>query len=431
MVIKKIRIVNIEKRFKRSKTFKYPDHDYYLTRDPPPPYKETRDPYQKIGDWYYVIQLAMLAPIVGLSMINFSFDIWHIVVWSILAIPTVITIFNAIGSSAIRLMILAFEMSIADSMEKYMRLAQGTPGAGKSSLTISIAILIARIKWHMIQFKWWLIKKRYKKIINGKDIIKKQEAIEIKESYEYFSTPKFNTKTKQWYWVYPLLMTTIPVVVNGVRSTRLTIKQLLQGDKIPYGAVIHTEEIGLSLPPSLSKDPPRPLLETAKFIRQYFWAHLLMTEQNGSFVVKAFRDCTSEARFVLNQKWIFRPRLLLKIIDKLTDYFVKQDKPTPFKVKLMETLIRISKNVGGRKYTYQNFDTGVLGTRERKKTCVLPTYLYGYYDDRAFRNGYRAKDKPLNCKGWETLVLQKEQLHEIFPTDREVRDILEEIENAA
>lgn len=284
----------------------------------------------------------------------------------------------------------------------------GVPGSGKtSSLFFDMRIMAEKM--------WRKIKETYILLLPYLDEIRfwprqlREDAEEIIEAYNFYKDSG----------TVPCLWSTVPAFVDGVPVNITTQDHLMQRKRMPYGACVILDEISVILPAELFRTKPIEIKEMCKFPRHFGDFHFGSTEQGEKNMLIDFRNSTAENKCMIEQKWVLKPLLLIKLYNKIIDHQVKKFERTKkpmsrAKVNSLQILQRFIKNIGYRKYYY--FDSGNENdqSKSKVKTFILPPYLNVTYDSRAFKNGYRCKNKPLEVSKCYDIRLTNAELEKIF-----------------
>lgn len=283
----------------------------------------------------------------------------------------------------------------------------GVPGAGKTSSMFSDLKILADIMWAKIKAEYKLLKPYLKEIKYWSDEVK-EDAEEIVETYNFYKTSK----------TYPCFWSTVPAFVDGVPLNRLTADHLLQRKKLPYGTVAICDEMSLIMPQELHHNRPIEVKELCKFPRHIGDLKLGTTEQGKENMLNDFRRSASEFKCMVKQEWVLKPQFLID----LHSYFLNRvKKMTKFNANIFRIWQKINNSIGYRKYYYYDSGTEDNVQKTDVKTFILPAVLSVQYDDRAFRNIYRCKNKKLEVSSWSHLRLSQQEIEDIFTKELEER----------
>lgn len=352
---------------------------------------------KKIAKYYYMTLFIIPAIIFLRIVLDYHDTVAWWVCLGLVSPITLFTLINFLRDIACKLRVLAHNASI--TISKYLKMRFGQPGAGKSSSAIYDSKIMADKENKEIE-------REYKLLTPDLDKVDRMESIARDRAKEIIEVHDYNVTSG----AYPCLATTTPVYVDGVPANRLVADHLIQEEKLPYGTVGFIDEARQVLPPELHNTNPDCVLEMAKFSRQYGEFHFNLVDQakEGAFV--AWRRCTDSFDFMEDQKWVLKARFLFWLADFLTD---RMKKPTHRKVAFIKVLKKIAKHIGYRKYYYTDFGNEYKQSISKTKTFILPSFLNADYDDRAYRKGYRARNKQLNVIKWNSMEFTEEQIADI------------------
>lgn len=305
-------------------------------------------------------------------------------------------------------------------ISKYMVTRNGTPGAGKTSSLVYDAVILAKKMWLELRFRYALGLGKEKEIYASGDKEKIQRWERIKEAYLFYSAGD----------CVPCLWSNIPMKVGKLFTNICTRRHLEQVDRIAEYTVLIVDEVGsvVSIDETGRKERPIEIGELARWCRHFGEFHIYCTEQDKNNVNKDIRRCVCENKYMFLQKPVLKPLILSCLFNFLKDKFSK--KPTKRKSKLfsgfMENFEKFIKFSGYRKYFYKDFagtESGfssmvaygedkvpdLKSLKRGASTFILPAILNAVYDDRCYRNFYKAKDKPLVKNVWKSLVISSSQ----------------------
>ena len=349
--------------------------------------------------------LICLMPVIPIA-INFSNTFWWYVA---IAIPTPFAIWTLIYVIWDCVYKIRIKLHIASiNVDKSIIGRYGVPGSGKtSSLFFDMKIMADKM--------WQKIKEAYILLIPYLNEIRfwptalREDAEEIIEAYRFYKESG----------TYPCLWSTVPAFVDGVPVNIITQEHLMQQKKMPYGACCILDEISVILPPELFRNKPIEIKEMCKFPRHFGDFHFGSTEQGEKNMLIDFRNSTAENKCMIEQKWVLKPLFLIAIYNRLIDHYLNKFENTgkgmtKATANVLQIFHKFIKNIGFRKYYY--FDSGNENeqVKSKTKTFILPPYLNVTYDSRAFKNGYRCKDKPLEVSKCYALRLSSQELEKIF-----------------
>ncbi len=320
--------------------------------------------------------------------------------------------------------------------------ASGGPGSGKSSLTIVITVLRAKMMWLKLKFKAFSYRrKNYSKLSDDA----KKDYDEVINSYNYFIAHPNKI---------PCLFSNIPIKDYHDRfSYRLTKDHLFQKKRLPLYSVLFSDEIGNQFKATKGTNTNlEPLSQLARFIRHFFDGAWHCTEQEISKTFIDIRRVSGSNLWLYRQTWVMKPKRLSWLFDSLKStimyhenmlQFYKSDSKqychhlkaskrlsklfSPF----LNFLYKLICGIGWRKYEAQelgNFENG-NGKESAIKFIYVPACLNAKYSDRTYRALYSAKNLPLVQSEFTSLNLTEEELVELFKTTEEIEEEKKEKEN--
>ena len=305
-------------------------------------------------------------------------------------------------------------------ISKYMVTRNGTPGAGKTSSLVYDGVILARKMWLELRYQYAKDLAKEAKLYASGDKEKIQRWERIKEAYLFYSVGD----------CVPCLWSNIPMKVGKLFTNICTRRHLEQVDRIAEYTVLIVDEVGsvVSIDETGRKERPIEIGELARWCRHFGEFHIYCTEQDKNNVNKDIRRCVCENKYMFLQKPVLKPLILSWLFNFFKDKFSK--KPTKRKSQLfsgfMENFEKFIKFSGYRKYYYKDFagtesgfssmvaygEDKVPDLKQLKRgvsTFILPAILNAVYDDRCYRNFYKAKDKPLQKNVWKSLVISSNQ----------------------
>jgi len=279
----------------------------------------------------------------------------------------------------------------------------GPPGAGKTSLGGDTAVWVARRRWEDLKYEYHTRKRRIRTYIQlgMQEELEKFKAIE--EAYWFF-------KNNERGYI-PCLATTLGMRVDGRYSYKANNKFFLQTQRVPEYCVIFDDESGSTKGANTSSTVDCNVADFYRYVRHYGDYMLIMTEQGDDGAGKYIRKCLDNTIYCKQQKWIFKPELLLRIYRKVRNKMIRREEGGICKPRFNTFVYyfgEIIKTIGFRQISYRNMgnveheDGALKGTGGK---YYLPSRLIYDYDDRSYRFTYKAKDLPIELEGWTRLTL--------------------------
>lgn len=354
----------------------------------------------------------------------------------ILTLPLgVATVTNFVNLTRNGLGVALVNKHIEDILKQRSRVdfRKGPPGCGKSTQTLYEAKVLADKCWEELTYKYWLYKGIKEKELTP---FQKQEKADVIEAYVFYQSEG----------TIPCLWSNVPVTdEQGRKANKLTKAHLLQQEKLPYLSVLFSDEIGSQFEATKggnNKDL-KPLSLLGRFIRHFFDGFWRLTEQDEKKSFIDIRRVVERVVLCISQVWVMKPTILLWIYNRLKKHYVKKTrKADKYKEgsktynKLQRKVYRTSKHhskfmlkfkhyldcVGYRKYTvdereYNESDGTVLSSRT--KSFYTPSCLNVKYNDRCFKNLYKAKDKKLKPSKFKQNFLTDEDVSQMYDEIKE------------
>ncbi len=286
-------------------------------------------------------------------------------------------------------------------LSKHVITCNGTPGAGKTSSTVFDAVCMAYKQWRELKFKHWLNMGLKRSILKSSDKNKIKEYNDVEEAYSFWKESK----------AIPCLMSNTPIKAKGRYVARLTMEYIRQEKKIPYMTVLFFDEVGNELGNEKSNKKGE-LITTSEFFRycRHFGEfHILSCEQDAGNIFINMRRVVAENRYMLEQKAMLKPTVLKFIFNVLKSIFLFFNAEHHAKVfaRFMYNFGKFINACGYRYYKYRTTGNmeAKINQKGKKGSFVLPAPLNCEYDERSWRNEYKAKDKPLDLTIFESLIM--------------------------
>lgn len=306
----------------------------------------------------------------------------------------------------------------------------GAPGMGKTLVGTHAVYAMAKGSWEKLQFEYFcLIGRMLKKGYDIKNITvdnMPDDDREIYESYQYMITHEG----------IPCLGTNIPVYSKRYRrySYKMGPSYLRQERRASYRLVGLYDEIGTVFNFELSNDKSDDnkgltIADMVRFCRQHAEFRFVGTEQEGGNMYKGIRNVVARYREYTSLEFIFKPKFLQWLFDKLSNYFVKKMKFSQARMfgNFMNKFKKFLDNVGFFKVRYKDFGRkDELLTESRKGEVIyLPCCAEFIYDTRAFRFAYTARYMPIVMQVFKGMKLSAEEasafLRANYPKEKEER----------
>ena len=361
---------------------------------------------------------------------------------------------------------------VLSTMSDYVRMKQGCSGTGKSSSGSHEATYMAEECKAMLLNEYWLLS-------NKRNLTEREELdfYETKKAYDYYLSKdaelkaqaerniaernkalqsewerikalpndKYKRREKQQYRRHSAMVkrankneiigcvwclwSNIPIRVGNRMSCTATVRHLLQLDYLPKFTILIWDEIGNTLSKQgFSQTQITQFIEELfRYPRHYNEMRIIMTEQEGNNVLISTRkNIAFIDYFTEPQKSIMKP-LLFKIAKALIEYYVKAHNynvQSHWLAGLYNYACTMYRNIGFRIFSVMRIGNqeqagaGQVLTKERKRVAFAT--LNCEYDDRCYRQGYKAKGKAVNGVIWNKLNLSEQDIED----ERELRENL-------
>lgn len=301
----------------------------------------------------------------------------------------------------------------------------GAPGMGKTLTAVHATYWMAVGSWRRLQHEYFCLMGRMQK----KNYVQTEDDKEIYESYQYMiKNPGI-----------PCLGTNIPVYSKRYKrySYKLGPSYLKQQRRAPFRLCGLYDEIGTVFNFELSNDKSDnqqglTIQDMVRFCRQHAEFRFIGTEQEGGNMFKGIRNVVARYREYINLEYIFKPKFLQWIYDKMDNHFIdpifgKGMNMLKAKVwgEFMEKFEKFIKKVGYVKLRYKDFGRKEECLTDKKGGDVLylPCCAEFEYDTRAFRFAYKARYTPIKMQVFTEMKLPAEEagafLRANYPKEKE------------
>ena len=359
----------------------------------------------------YITLFVIASALCGLQFVlGLKFTTANIIKYVLILLLAIYSTTNLIRQIVYHLRVKAHEASIKES--DYVRTRNGMPGCGKTSAMNYDAVVLALKLFDKLKYEYFIGLRHKDQILISGTQQEREDWKEIEDAYHFYNQPG----------TFPCLASNTPLMVNGQKVLVLTKNHALQKEKLPKWTVLIFDEIGVEF--KASKKEQNDFLSFSDFCRlcrQFNEFRIFATEQDGENIYKDFRRVVSENKFMVEQKPVLKPLFAKWLQKKLINIFTRKvsQKRSEAYSWLLVLLDRYIKHSGYRKYTYIDYGNYVKNVKTdneqgRIKTFILPSMLNCQYDDRCFRSGYLAKDKPFKPRLWDSLVLPADEVKNRF-----------------
>ncbi|MDE6356948.1 MAG: hypothetical protein K2L67_06890 [Clostridia bacterium] len=281
----------------------------------------------------------------------------------------------------------------------------GTPGSGKTFTGKELAYILARKSWEQLKSDYYTQRTMVAQWVLAGDTVKLEAFKALEESYQFYK------KNEKDY--IPCLVSSVPLREYGTgrMSYKLTDEMFLQIDRLPERTVIFNDESGLDQGADTSTTADKDRLAHWRFFRQFYNGMFVNTNQDGKQNGIYMRRSTDFVNHLFGQEWLKEPRALQRKFERKQEKFYKKlnsgqlsDKQADYFGQELYYLEKYIATIGFRRITCRT--TTKEGAFVSDEKIILPAIGGVQYNDRAFRNLYKCKDKEIDLKGWESLDVQ-------------------------
>ena len=367
-----------------------------------------------LGRTYYFWGVAFWATVDIIVFIALGIQLTTLIVAIPLGITTAVAVIKWLGSLMYYGLTKLTKSKMIEDLS-HGTTFQGEQGCGKSSTINELGyIFSAEEQWKKLQYEYFLCMHfAFKDLPNDLQI----RYGEIIESYQYYfkyidtHIPCLHS----FYKVYDK---------HGRQSFDLSKEHLFQKKRLPYRCVLICDEISSMIPnEAIAEVKDSDLLrEFIRWVRQFLNGYCFFGDIRAGDAFIAIRSgCGTNYTLYRKQKWLLKPiflisikKLLMSFID--FDFWVyrmfKKGSKISNKVeyslrnkqglrKFLIWLERLINNVGEREYFFKkegNKDNGLKDGDVKSKSgrYYFTSPLDIKYNDRVFRELYRAKDMPFD-----------------------------------
>ena len=439
----------------------------------------TKEQRYKLKGFMYYFVTALIAVTVVLSCIFASVvDITAPAltarfILSVLALVVVdVYVFNLARFITFLFLDKAYRKYVLSTMSDFVRMKQGCSGTGKSSTGVHESVIMARALEVALRTEYWSLS-----LIRCRSERQEKNFQEVKKAYDFYTSydeelnakaqakidarlaelkkmlqkvkalPRGKAKraaqteyrrkrrivlranaqeTRGCIWC---LWSNIPIRVGNCMSLRATADYLVQLKPLPVFSILFWDEIGNTLAKMgfTQVEITQFIEELFRYPRHYGEFRIIMTEQEGTNVLNVTRKNVAFMDFYTRPQEKVMTPLLFKLIHKLIDWWLSVRK---YKVRsrLLDLIYLWAKDME-RNIGFCKFFPMQVGNQEQAgagkilskvKTRYAFATLNAEYDDRTYREGYKAKNKPISGEIWEKLDLTVEEIDE----ERELRENL-------
>lgn len=271
------------------------------------------------------------------------------------------------------------------------------PGTCKTLTAVNQSLLTAKEVWFNLCSEYWELSAKTKEQLDSDPMLKKRFRI-VKRGYEFWD--KFDG--------IKCFASNIPIKENGKFGLMLTRGMLEQLEWLPPFTVAFADEIGsfCTLKESMINYKNYRMEDEARFSRHFeYW--FIYTEQQPKNFNKSLRNVVGLNELMLGKKWIFKPRLLLFLKDKLFSYGFSHNVSDKY-IRVYGRIKDLSERLG-----YFSINSKLLGNMELGgdilgKQNIKTFHTFDFtYDSKCFSSLYLCKDSEHAYNVWKSTSLPK------------------------
>ena len=191
---------------------------------------------------------------------------------------------------------------------------EGLPGAGKSLTVKQQLVILSEAYWAQIVEDYTIMSHVANEHYLEADWMEHYH--ELKNVYEYYSARP---------WLQPCAMSNVPISIEGRAVARFDFKMLLQLENMGYKTVCIIDEVkSAGLSNRDSGNAPKDLDDTFRFIRQFYEAKILITDQDKLAPSIELRRVATTYTMQSLDKDILRPRAIQWAYNRMKRKFLKK-----------------------------------------------------------------------------------------------------------
>ena len=191
---------------------------------------------------------------------------------------------------------------------------EGLPGAGKSLTVKQQLVILSEAYWAQIVEDYTIMSHVANEHYLEADWMEHYH--ELKNVYEYYSARP---------WLQPCAMSNVPISVNGRAVARFDFKMLLQLENMGYKTVCIIDEVkSAGLSNRDSGNAPKDLDDTFRFIRQFYEAKILITDQDKLAPSIELRRVATTYTMQSLDKDVLRPRVIQWAYNRMKRKFLER-----------------------------------------------------------------------------------------------------------
>lgn len=236
-----------------------------------------------------------------------------------------------------------------------VKIGAGPPRVGKTSLFVHEAFILAKRKWALLQYEYWLWHSREKAILKRNNLNELLRYHEIKLSYEFYSKSK----------CIPCLWSSTPVFDKSGRAAhKITLDHMKGLKRLPLYSVVLFDEMGAAIraDDGLNRKGVEKPLDISDMFRlggQFIRWTVFGTEQDFNHIFIDVRRVVGQNIVVSRREWRNKPRLLCAIYNLLhlfkTESLDKKQKQQPKRANFLDKFGKFVESIGfaATRYSYR------------------------------------------------------------------------------
>lgn len=201
---------------------------------------------------------------------------------------------------------------------------EGLPGAGKSLTVKQQLVILSEAYWSQIVEDYTIMSHVANEHYLEADWMEHYH--ELKNVYDYYSARP---------WLQPCAMSNVPISINGRAVARFDFKMLLQLENMGYKTACVIDEVkSAGLSNRDSGNAPKDLDDTFRFIRQFYEAKILITDQDKLAPSIELRRVATTYTMQSLDKDVLRPRVIMWIHRRMKRKFLEKYGPVRYVYRL-------------------------------------------------------------------------------------------------
>ena len=279
------------------------------------------------------------------------------------------------------------------TLDKQVQIHNGAPGTGKTRLLVILSDILAGLMFQKLSWLYWRDFHKAKHWQEENNVTKLEDWNEIRESYEYYTTPQ------KGVYPIPCLASNLGIEKLGQWSTKLKFEHLAQLERAPAYTIKLYSEFGTTANIEYSNDKLLPMSDYLRFCRQFYEQVLMGDEQDATNIAIDARRVVSDVWYMTECKTIVKPLMLTLPFGILKKFFANsQWFRWKWLTKFMSCWEKLIDQIGFVRFRYiREGNTEHQRTNGRGIFIALLTNPVKY-DTRAFRKLADCRTHPLKAE---------------------------------